>query len=144
MRFQRKTREKLDITLISMIDVLFVLLLFFMISTTFTRQTEVSIKLPEANGSDAEQPQKRVTLIIDADCVYYFRGDDDLPHQLVNQSADALKQELQRLATVSANLPFIIEADGKTPHQSVITALDIAGQVGFTHITFATQHSKSE
>ena len=144
MRFQRKKREKLDITLISMIDVLFVLLLFFMISTTFNRQTEVSIKLPEANGAEAEEHQKRVTLVIDADGIYYFRGDDDLSHQLVNQSPDTLKQELQKLATVSANLPFIIEADGKTPHQSVITALDIAGQVGFTHITFATQHSTSE
>jgi biopolymer transport protein ExbD len=144
MRFQRKTREKLDITLISMIDVLFVLLLFFMISTTFNRQTEVNIKLPEANGAEAEEHQKMVTLIIDADGVYYLKGEDDLPHQLVNQSAAALKQELQKLAPQSANLPFIINADGKTPHQSVITALDIAGQVGFTHITFATQHSKSE
>ena len=144
MRFQRKTREKLDITLISMIDVLFVLLLFFMISTTFNRQTEVNIKLPEANGAEAEEHQKLVTLIIDADGVYYLKGDDDLPHQLINQSAATLKQELQKLAAQSANLPFIINADGKTPHQSVITALDIAGQVGFTHITFATQHSKSE
>ncbi len=144
MNFQRKRKDAPEISMAPMIDVVFLLLLFFMISTTFNRQTEVSIKLPEANGAEAEEHQKRVTLVIDADGVYYFRGDDDLPHQLVNQSPDALKQELQKLATVSANLPFIIEADGKTPHQSVITALDIAGQVGFTHITFATQHSTSE
>ncbi|MGZ8192953.1 MAG: ExbD/TolR family protein, partial [Methylobacter sp.] len=61
MNFRRKKREKLDITLISMIDVLFVLLLFFMVSTTFNRNTEVNIKLPEAEGAEAEEHPKMVT-----------------------------------------------------------------------------------
>ena len=85
MNFRRKKREKLDITLISMIDVLFVLLLFFMVSTTFNRHTEVKIKLPEADGAEAEQFLKMVTLTIDADGIYYLIGDDGLLHELVNQ-----------------------------------------------------------
>ena len=85
MNFRRKKREKLDITLISMIDVLFVLLLFFMVSTTFNRHTEVKIKLPEADGAEAEQYPKTVTLTIDADGTYYLDGNDGLPHKLVNQ-----------------------------------------------------------
>ena len=144
MKFQRKKRENVDITLISMIDVLFVLLLFFMVSTTFNQHTEVNIKLPEADAGDAEQHPKMVTLTIDADGIYYLNGDDGLPHQLVNQSIDTLKQELRKLAEHSGQIPFIINADGKTPHQAVITALEAAGDAGFSHITFAALHSKTE
>ena len=144
MNFRRKKREKLDITLISMIDVLFVLLLFFMVSTTFNRHTEVKIKLPEADGADAEQHPKMVTLTIDADGTYYLTGDDSLPHELVNQQLEALKQELLKLAEQSKDQSFIINADGKTPHQAVITALEAAGDAGFTHITFTAQHPKTK
>ena len=144
MNFRRKKREKIDITLISMIDVLFVLLLFFMVSTTFNRHTEVKIKLPETDGAEAEQYPKMVTLTIDADGTYYLTGDDGLPHELVNQQLEGLKQELLKLAEQSKDQPFIINADGKTPHQAVITALEAAGDAGFTHITFPAQHPKTK
>ncbi len=144
MKFHRKKRENLDITLVSMIDVLFVLLLFFMVSTTFNKPSEINIKLPEANGENSEQAAKSITLGISAEGIYSLVGDDGLPHELVNQSSAGLKQELQKLAQHSRELPFIINADGRTPHQAVITALDNAGQVGFTRITFATQQPQSE
>ena len=144
MNFRHKKREKLDITLISMIDVLFVLLLFFMVSTTFNRNTEVKITLPEADGADAEQYPKMVTLTIDADGTYFLKGEDGLPHELVSQTKDSLKQELMKFAERSKDFPFVINADGKTSHQAVITALQCASEVGFTHITFAAQHSKTE
>ncbi|NOT12608.1 MAG: biopolymer transporter ExbD [Methylococcaceae bacterium] len=144
MKFQRKKREKVDITLISLIDVLFVLLLFFMVSTTFNRYTEVKIKLPEADTQEAEANPKMVTLVINAEGVYYLNGEDGLPHELVNQQKDTLKQELQKLAAQAKDTPFIISADGKTPHQSVITALEAAGDAGFSHITFAAQRPKTE
>jgi biopolymer transport protein ExbD len=143
MNFRRKKREKLDITLISMIDVLFVLLLFFMVSTTFNRNTEVKVKLPEADGAEAEQTPKMVTLTIDANGTYYLKGGDGLPHQLVDQQLDTLKQELSKLGENSKDQPFIINADGKTPHQAVIAALEAAGDAGFSHITFAAQHLKT-
>ncbi|HEY8096184.1 MAG TPA: biopolymer transporter ExbD [Methylobacter sp.] len=140
MKFQRKKRENVDITLISMIDVLFVLLLFFMVSTTFNKNTEVNIKLPEAEGTEATDHPKTVSLVIDADGIYSLIGEDGLPHQLIDQNRAGLKQELGRLAVNSKDLPFIINADDKTPNKAVMTALDIAGQVGFSHITFATLH----
>jgi len=143
MNFRRKKREKIDITLISMIDVLFVLLLFFVVSTTFNRHTEVKIKLPEADGAKAEQYPKTVTLTIDADGTYYLDGNDGLPHKLVNQQLETLKQELVKLAEQSKDQPFIINADGKTPHQAVITALEAASDTGFSHITFAAQQPKT-
>lgn len=140
MKFQRKKRENVDITLISMIDVLFVLLLFFMVSTSFNQHTEVNIKLPEAEGSAAEEYPKTVSLMIDANGIYSLVGDDGLAHQLADQTRDGLKQELGKLAVNSKDVPFIINADDKTPNKAVMTALDIAGQVGFSHITFATLH----
>jgi biopolymer transport protein ExbD len=140
MKFQRKKRENVDITLISMIDVLFVLLLFFMVSTTFNQHTEVNIKLPEAEGTEATEHPKTVSLVIDADGIYSLIGDDGLPHQLINQNREGLKQELGKLSENSKDVPFIINADDKTPNKAVMTALDIAGQVGFSHITFATLH----
>lgn len=144
MNFHRKKRRKIDITLISMIDVLFVLLLFFMVSTTFNRQTQIKVKLPEADGAEAVEEQKTVKLIIDADGIYYLPGPDGLPHELINQQGETLKRELQKIAAHSAQLPFIISADGKTPHQSVITALEMASQAGFSRITFAAEQPKSE
>ncbi|MFI3156322.1 MAG: biopolymer transporter ExbD [Methylococcaceae bacterium] len=140
MKFQRKKRENVDITLISMIDVLFVLLLFFMVSTTFNQHTEVNIKLPEAEGTEAEEHPKMVSLMIDADGIYSLIGDDGAPHQLADQNRAGLKQELSKLAENSKDVPFVINADDKTPNKAVMTALDIAGQVGFSHITFATLH----
>ncbi|PPK69246.1 biopolymer transport protein ExbD [Methylobacter tundripaludum] len=140
MKFQRKKRENVDITLISMIDVLFVLLLFFMVSTTFSQHTEVNIKLPEAEGSAAEEHPKTVSLMIDANGIYSLVGDDGQAHQLADQTRAGLKQELGKLAVNSKDVPFIINADDKTPNKAVMTALDIAGQVGFSRITFATLH----
>ncbi|MDD1613190.1 MAG: biopolymer transporter ExbD [Methylococcaceae bacterium] len=144
MNFRRKKREKLDITLISMIDVLFVLLLFFMVSTTFNQHTQVKITLPEADGAEAEQSAKMVTLTIDADGTYYLTGDDNLPHELVDQNKDGLKRELLKFTEASKALPFVINADDKTPTKSVITALDIATQVGFSHATFTTVKPATE
>ncbi|MFI3190487.1 biopolymer transporter ExbD [Crenothrix sp. D3] len=143
MRFQRKKRQNLDITLISMIDVLFVLLLFFMVSTTFNRNTEVNIKLPQADGAVAENPPKMLTLTIDANGAYTLIGEDNVPHPVANQQLDTLKQALHNVAVNKTEIPFIINADGKTPHQAVITALEAAGNEGFTHITFAAQKPTS-
>jgi biopolymer transport protein ExbD len=143
MNFRHKKREKIDITLISMIDVLFVLLLFFMVSTTFNRNTEVKVTLPEADGAEVEQNPKMVTLTIDPEGKYYLTGEDGLPHELANQQLETLKQELMKLAEQSKDQPFIINADGKTRHQAVITALEAASDAGFSHITFAAQHPKT-
>jgi len=141
MNFRHKKREKLDITLISMIDVLFVLLLFFMVSTTFNRHTEVKVKLPEADAQ-AEQHPKLINLTIDAAGVYSLTRTDGSVQPLVDQQLETLKKALSILAVYSSELPVVINADAKTPHQFVISALEAAGAAGFNHITFAAQHSK--
>ena len=144
MKFQRKKKEKIDISMTSMIDVVFLLLIFFMVTTTFDRQTEVKITLPEAEGTDVEQHPKMVTLTIDADGVYYLKGEDGLSHELADQTRETLKQELGKLAEHSKQLPFVINTDGKTPSEAVLKVLDIASQAGFNHITFSTLYPASE
>jgi biopolymer transport protein ExbD len=139
MNFSRRNKKPLEITLTPMIDVVFLLLIFFMVTTTFNQQSELKINLPEANGTEAESVEKMIVLTINAEGLYFINGDDGLPHQLLNQKNETLKRALIQIAGDSRRLPFVISADSKTPHQSVITALDIASQMGFKHITFATK-----
>jgi biopolymer transport protein ExbD len=127
-----------------MIDVLFVLLLFFMVSTTFNRHTGVKIKLPDANGAEAENFPKSVTVTIDAKGEYYVMGDNEESRKIPDQNRETLGRELSRYASQNNELPFIINADAKTPHQSVMTVLDVAGQIGFNHITFAAQEPEAK
>ena len=144
MKFKRKRREKVDITLISMIDVLFVLLLFFMVSTTFNRHTEVKIKLPEAAGAEAENHPEGVTVSIDEKGAYYIMANNEPSRKLPDQSRERLVHELSRFPAQDKEIPFVISADAKTPHQAVMTVLDVAGETGFTHITFAAQDPEAD
>ncbi|WP_415880777.1 ExbD/TolR family protein [Methylomonas sp. TEB] len=137
MQFRRKRRTQVDIGLIPMIDVLLVLLFFFMVATTFRHHSELKINLPEAQGSDATEQGKTINLYVDAKGTYALAGDDNQFHELVNQNLDGLKAALAQTAGESRLLPFIISADGKAPHQAVVSALDVANQLGFHHITFA-------
>jgi len=132
MNFRRRNREKLEITLTPMIDVVFLLLIFFMVTTTFNRATEIKIKLPEATGAELSEQPKVLNLTIDADGTYYVNN-----HQLLNQKLTTLKKALLDVAGNSRMMPFVISADAKTPHQAVISALDVASQAGFSQITFA-------
>ncbi|OAI03726.1 ExbD/TolR family protein [Methylomonas methanica] len=137
MQFRRKRRTQVDIGLIPMIDVLLVLLFFFMVATTFRHHSELKINLPEAQGSDATEQVKTINLYVDAKGTYALAGDDNQFHELVNQNLEGLKAALAQTAGDSRLLPFIISADGKAPHQAVVSALDVANQLGFHHITFA-------
>ncbi len=139
MNFSRHKRPPLEITLTPMIDVVFLLLIFFMVTTTFNQQTELKINLPEAKGSESKNAEKMVILTINAEGTYFISGEDGLPHQLINQKNETLKRALIQAAGNSRKIPFIISADGKTPHQAVVTAIDIATNLGFSRVTFATK-----
>ncbi|MFB4393061.1 MULTISPECIES: ExbD/TolR family protein [unclassified Pseudomonas] len=136
MKFRRnRQRENVDINLASLIDVVFVLLLFFVVTTTFTRETQLRVELPEAaTGAPAPAEQgKRMELTISAEGVY------SLNNQLLPKSDLAtLTEALQRESGGDNQLPLSISADGKTPHQAVITAMDAAGKLGFSHLRMTT------
>ncbi len=135
MKFRRKQRENVDINLASLIDVVFILLLFFVVTTTFTRETQLRVELPEAvSGSPAEDQQtKQLDIAISAD------GAFSVNNQLLpkNDLASVI-EALQKESSGDTNLPLSISADGKTPHQAVITAMDAAGKLGFTHLRMTT------
>lgn len=137
MEFRRKKRAPVEIGLIPMIDVLLVLLFFFMVATTFRHHTDLKINLPEAGGEEIEQAKKAINLYIDADGKYAVAGADGKPKALVEQKLVSLKAALTEFSADAKELPFIISADGKTPHQAVVSALDVANQLGFHHVTFA-------
>ncbi len=135
MKFRRRRRENIELNLISLIDVVFVLLLFFVVTTTFTRQSQLRVELPEAvSGMPAEDTAgKRVEVAISADGVYSV-NDQLLPKSDLPTLLDAIQQ-----ASGGDNtLRLSISADGKTPHQSVITAMDAAGKLGFSKLDMTT------
>ncbi|MDO9105942.1 MAG: biopolymer transporter ExbD [Methylovulum sp.] len=137
MNFCRKKRVPPEISMTSMVDVVLLLLFFFMTCSTFSRQTEIKIKLPEADTATAEDYPDNVTLNIDADGAYYLQGKDGLPYELVNQQQETLIQALRKASANAEQTPFIINADGITPHQAVIKALEAASIAGFSHISFS-------
>lgn len=135
MKFRRKPRENVEINLASLIDVVFILLLFFVVTTTFTRETQLKVDLPEAvSGTPPEQTElKQVEVLIGADGAYSVNGKALLESNLSN-----LMAALQKESDGDNSLPLIISADGKTPHQAVITAMDAAGKLGFSHLRITT------
>lgn len=134
MNFRRRPRERLELSITPMIDVVFLLLIFFMVTTTFNRETELKINLPEAEQSEARDQTTALELSIDAEGVYYVNR-----RQVINRQAATLRQALLEAAGDNRDIPLVIHADGKTPHQSVISALDVVGKLGFKRVAFATQ-----
>jgi biopolymer transport protein ExbD len=135
VKFRRKPRENVEINLASLIDVVFILLLFFVVTTTFTRETQLKVDLPEAaSGTPPEQTElKQVEVLIGADGAYSVNGKALLESNLSN-----LMAALQKESDGDNSLPLILSADGKTPHQAVITAMDAAGKLGFSHLRITT------
>ena len=135
MKFRRKQRENVDINLASLIDVVFILLLFFVVTTTFTRETQLKVDLPEAaTGTPPEQTElKQLEILIAADGSYSLNA-----KQLLKSDLPSLMAALQKESEGDNSLPLIISADAKTQHQAVITAMDAAGKLGFAHLRMTT------
>ncbi|MFP6860816.1 ExbD/TolR family protein [Pseudomonas sp.] len=135
MKFRRKPRENVEINLASLIDVVFILLLFFVVTTTFTRETQLKVDLPEAvTGSPPEQAElKQLEILIAADGSYSLNA-----KQLLKSDLPSLMAALQKESEGDNSLPLIISADAKTQHQAVITAMDAAGKLGFAHLRMTT------
>ncbi|MDD2051144.1 biopolymer transporter ExbD [Pseudomonas putida] len=140
MKFRRKPRETVDINLASLIDVVFILLLFFVVTTTFTRETQLRVELPEAvTGASADdQNAKQLDIAISADGVFSVNN-----QVLPSNDLASLVEALQKESAGDTSLPLSISADGKTQHQAVITAMDAAGKLGFSHLRMTTVEAAS-
>ncbi|MCW7553418.1 biopolymer transporter ExbD [Endozoicomonas gorgoniicola] len=134
MKFRRQTQEEVSVNLTPLIDVVFLLLIFFMVSTTFTRETRLAIDLPEASGEVQEQVRKQVEIVIGKDGDFSVNG-----NSLVNSRLETLKTALGKVSDGDSTLPLVITADANTPYQSVVTAMDAAGQLGFANLSMTTR-----
>ncbi|ACE84501.1 ExbD/TolR family protein [Cellvibrio japonicus] len=134
MKFQRQKVDNDGINLTPLIDVVFLLLIFFMVSTTFTRETHLSVDLPEATGKPSSDTPKLIEILIAADGSYSVNG-----KVLVNSKPETLRVALEKTAEGDNRLPLAITADAKTPHQFVVAAMDVAGQLGFSRLSITSR-----
>ncbi|TBU83202.1 biopolymer transporter ExbD [Pseudomonas daroniae] len=140
MKFRRRQHEQVEINLAPLIDVVFILLLFFVVSTTFTRETRMQVDLPEAaSGTPPEQSElKQLEVVIAADGGFSLNG-----QALIKNDLDNLMAALQKESGGDNSLPLTISADAKTSHQSVVTAMDAAGKLGFAHLRITTVETQA-
>lgn len=134
MKFKRQKRDRLTIDMTSLIDVVFLLLIFFMVTTTFTEKTELKIDLPEAQGNmQMEAPKNAIEVVIDSNGEYSVNGE-----HLINSHFSTIKSAIAKLAGDDTKRPFLITADGQAPHQAVVRVMDAAGQLGLVNISITT------
>lgn len=139
MKFRRQSRPDVSIDLTSLIDVVFMLLIFFMVSTTFERGAEIGIELPEASAK-APPPDERavIEILIDEKGRYFIDG-----QELINTQVETLKRALGKAAQERSDPHIILSADRQAPMQAVVTAMDAARQMGFPRFAIST-HEGSE
>ncbi|MDO6513270.1 MULTISPECIES: biopolymer transporter ExbD [unclassified Neptuniibacter] len=139
MRFPRQKREEVNVNLTPLIDVVFLLLIFFMVSTTFTKETHLEVDLPQASGDKSVVEEQILEILITDEGNYSVNG-----KPLVNTQAATLRRALKELSGEKRDMPLVITADAKTPHQSVVTAMDVSGQLGFSKLSITTRDPDSE
>jgi len=133
MKFKRNLKADVGIDLTSLIDVVFILLLFFMLTTSFSRNTSLVINLPNAEGETVTAPPFQIDIEIESGGTYAING-----NILGDNRIETLMSTIQNLAAGDTEVPITITADANTSHQSVVTAMDAVARLGFTRINIAT------
>lgn len=134
MKFRRQRAGEVGVNLTPLIDVVFLLLIFFMVSTTFTRESQLTLDLPEASGSPREAPEQQVEILVDEQGRYRVNG-----QALVDARMRTLQAAIYKVAAGDTTLPLVIAADAQASHQDVVRAMDAAGQLGFVHLSISTR-----
>ena len=134
MNLSSRRREEPEINLTSLIDVVLLLLVFFMITTSFVRESKIGIRLPEASSTEIVSAQEEPMVIaVTAQGTYLVNG-----RLLIDARPETLESAVRKLAGDDPGAQVTISADAEASHQSVITAMDVAGRVGYTEINIAT------
>jgi biopolymer transport protein ExbD len=136
MKFKREPREELELNLTPLIDVVFLLLIFFMVSTTFQKESEISLQLPRATDTEIQSSGERIEVIISAAGRYFIND-----QELIKSDVASLQNALYKVSGGQRDIPLTIRADAQAPHQSVVTAMDAAGQLGMLKMSIATSRS---
>jgi biopolymer transport protein ExbD len=134
MKLSVRPRAEPEVNLTSLIDVVLLLLIFFMVSTSFVKQSQISIRLPEAdNSAVVEELPDQLDIMITEQGTYLVNG-----RELVNNRPETIRNALQKISGGNTGLPLTISADANARHQYVVTAMDVAGKLGFVQISIAT------
>ena len=128
-----KKEDSVEVNLTPLIDVVFLLLIFFMVSTTFDKHSRLKVSLPEASSAAVQPQQEALVITIDARGRYFLNQ-----RQLVNNRADTLRLAIQKTLGGKADTPVVLRADANTPHHAVVTAMDVASQLGLSQLSIAT------
>ena len=140
MKLNLRPRAQPEVNLTSLIDVVFLLLIFFMVSTSFVKQSQININLPEAESAVvSEEPPERIDIMISESGIYLVNG-----RELINSRPATIRNALQIVSDGNNSLPLTISADANAKHQHVVTAMDVAGRLGFTQINIATVNEDTE
>lgn len=134
MKFRKERKEPVGVNLTPLIDIVFLLLIFFMVSTSFTRETQLQIDLPEADGQAVESDDEVMTLLVNRGGAYAING-----RALAASDKETLQKGLQLEAEGDFQQSLLIVADANATHQSVVTAMDVAGRLGFVNLRISTQ-----
>ena len=145
MKFSRSSQEEVTINLTPLIDIVFLLLIFFMVSTTFSKESQLRIRLPDASpDSEVEQRPSRLVVAITKSGDYSIRGpNESTGHHLLSREQSVLAQAMAKGAQGTDELVVVIRADRNTPHEAVVRVMDVARKLGLVRITFATQKPRN-
>lgn len=140
MRLQRANEaDEPEINLISLIDVIFCIIIFLVVTTTFDVRTSLRLELPTATGPTIEASDDPLTVVVDAEGRLYL-GTVELP----KDDRAALIAALSRVEGDHASIRVVLRADARAPHQAVVTAMDALGQAGFVRLSIATMPEAGE
>jgi biopolymer transport protein ExbD len=134
MQLQARSKEEPEVNLTSLIDVVLLLLVFFMVSTSFVREAEISLRLPEASSDTAPNTEAESLEITVTQTGSYLVN----TRPLVNSESATLRKAIVKLVGDKRDMTVLIRADSQATHQAVVTAMDVAGRLGFVEVSIAT------
>ena len=137
MKFTTPDTDEPEITMIPLIDVILVLLIFFMATATFDQNSRIKVQLPEASNQESAEVVQPLTVQIDAEGRYFVNNSE-----VLNSRIDTLKQAIEQLGGDPEKQAVVLRADARTEHQSVVTAMDALAQLGYRNLSIATVRSK--
>jgi biopolymer transport protein ExbD len=133
-----RREDDFEINVISLIDVLLTLLMFFVLTTTFVQNARMQVTLPQADSAEQSDQRDALTVLIDRDGHYFIDNDE-----VLNPGLDSLKEAIARVAGEDRQRAVMLRADALTPHQAVVTAMDALGELGFTRLSIATTQTQA-
>lgn len=139
MKFRRQERAEEGVNLTPLIDVVFLLLIFFMVSTTFTKESHLAVNLPEAEGEPLVTELEQIDVVVDAQGGYSVNG-----KKLISSEMNILQAAIDTIAAGDTLIPFIITGDANASYQSIVSVMDLAGKMGFANLSMATKTPTQE